>query len=312
MITVSNVDPVIVDFASDATFADKAEEGEPVHILASFTDVGTLDTHSAVVDWGDGSPLENVTVNQGAGFGTVTGSHAYATGGIFTITVTLADDDLGTVQAQTIAVVTGIGINFGVLYIVGTNEDDQVAVNRVGSDRIRVHVDFVDEPHRTFDLSDIDSIIVYLCDGDDHASFATTVATPTVVHGGAGNDQLEANGELTVLLGHDGDDRLIGRKGRNILIGGDGNDRLVGGKGEDVLIGGSTDIDADDVALLDLLATWGDSVSDYPARAALIDALFTVSDDGDEDLSTGSSGLDLYYSGIGDILNDRRAEELVL
>jgi hypothetical protein len=49
---VNNVDPVITALASDATFADKAEEGETVTVSGAFTDVGTLDTYIASIDWG--------------------------------------------------------------------------------------------------------------------------------------------------------------------------------------------------------------------------------------------------------------------
>ena len=79
-LTVNNLAPVIGAFASDATFDDKAEEGEPVNIVGTFTDVGVLDTHTAVVDWGDGSALEIVAVNQGAGSGTIEGNSRVCSG----------------------------------------------------------------------------------------------------------------------------------------------------------------------------------------------------------------------------------------
>ena len=221
-LTVFNVDPVITSFVSDATFEDKAEEGEPVNIVAAFTDVGTLDTHTAVVDWGDGSPLEVVTVNQGAGFGTVTGSHAYAAGGVYVITLTLTDDDTGTDMDTTLAVVTGVGLNNGVLYVVGSAEDDQVHVNQTGNGTTKVHASFISETFRTFDSASVDKVIAYLCDGDDHMTIANQITTPAVIHGGAGNDHLHAGGGANVLLGDEGDDMLVGQGGRNILVGGGG------------------------------------------------------------------------------------------
>lgn len=63
--------------------------------LGSFTDPGTLDTHTATVNWGDGTPTENVTVNQSNGSGTLDASHHYADNGLYTVTVVLRDDDYG-------------------------------------------------------------------------------------------------------------------------------------------------------------------------------------------------------------------------
>ena len=51
--------------------------------------------------------MEAIAVNQNAGSGTVQGSHAFAAGGIYTITVTLTDDDTGIDTAMTTAIITG-------------------------------------------------------------------------------------------------------------------------------------------------------------------------------------------------------------
>ena len=56
-----------------------------------FTDAGTLDTHSATVNWGDGSALSDV----GAVAGGFSRSHTYAAAGTFTITACVTDDDGG-------------------------------------------------------------------------------------------------------------------------------------------------------------------------------------------------------------------------
>ena len=311
VLTVNNVDPVITDFVSDATFDDKAEEGDTVNISGSFTDVGTLDTHSAVVDWGDGSATEAITVVQGAGFGTISGSHIYTAGGVYTITVTLTDDDTGTDTDDTLAVVTGVGLNNGVLYIVGSNVDDMVMVEQTGTGLTAVHADFVPEPVRTFATADIDRIITYLCDGDDHMTIAGSVVTPIVVHGGDGNDHLHSGGSLAALLGEGGDDRLIGQSGRNVLIGGTGSDSLLGGSEQDVLIGGTTSSDSDDDALFGLLDTWGDTSTDYAARAIAFGALLDVFDDGEEDTLNGAGNLDLLYEGVLDVLRAVKKLETV-
>ncbi len=88
IITVSNAAPM-VDAGADQT----ANEGDTVGFSATFTDAGSADTHTATIDWDDGSPIETGTVNETNGSGTVTGDHIYADNGTYTVHVTVADDD---------------------------------------------------------------------------------------------------------------------------------------------------------------------------------------------------------------------------
>jgi PKD repeat protein len=69
------------------------EVGVSMAASASFTDPGTADTHTAEWDWGDGSQPEAGTVTQGAGFGSVADSHIYAEPGVYTIRLTVTDND---------------------------------------------------------------------------------------------------------------------------------------------------------------------------------------------------------------------------
>ena len=301
-VNIENVDPVIVDFSSDATFENKAEEGETVNVLAKFTDVGMLDTHVAEVDWGDGE-IELVTVNQGVMSGTVTGRHEYTSGGIYTITVTLTDDDTGTATADTTAVVTGVGLNDGVLYLIGTSGNDGVSINGFKKEFLKVHATFIPDDFRTFHTADVGKIVAYLCEGDDEFEISRHVATPVIIHAGAGDDFVGAGAGPAVLLGDQGNDTLIGNAHRSILIGGLGRDRLIGGKDEDVLIGGTTAQDQDDNALMAALAAWNSS-DVYSDRVAAIDALVAVHDDQENDKLTGSSGRDLWFAGLTDDLTD--------
>jgi hypothetical protein len=99
-VTVENVAPVVV-----AGIDQEINEGETLSLdPATFTDPGTADTHEANIDWGDGdtdSTMDEVTAltlteptfGEGASDGTVSGSHVYDTSGVYTVTVTVIDDD---------------------------------------------------------------------------------------------------------------------------------------------------------------------------------------------------------------------------
>jgi PKD repeat protein len=67
------------------------DEGSSVDISATFSDADIDDTHTATIDWGDGSPPEDGTLSETDGSGTVAGSHTYVDNGSYTATVTVSD-----------------------------------------------------------------------------------------------------------------------------------------------------------------------------------------------------------------------------
>ncbi len=91
-VTINNVPPTV---SVDEFTSWPIYPGEIVTFTASFTDPGVLDTHTATIDWGDGT-AEAGLVNQRAGGGTASGSHAYADDGAFTVEVCVTDDEGGT------------------------------------------------------------------------------------------------------------------------------------------------------------------------------------------------------------------------
>jgi hypothetical protein len=100
-VTVGNLSPTI-DAGADQT----VKGGDMVNLApATFTDKGSLDIHTAPINWGDGAPVEAGTVTEtpygppgsttGVS-GTVSGSHTYGSAGTYTVEVCVADDDGGT------------------------------------------------------------------------------------------------------------------------------------------------------------------------------------------------------------------------
>ena len=77
---------------------DPVEVGTPVTASASFTDPGLLDTHTASIDWGDGTSSTGL-VSEVDGSGSVSGSHAYTVAGVYLVTLTVTDKDGGIGQA---------------------------------------------------------------------------------------------------------------------------------------------------------------------------------------------------------------------
>ncbi len=89
-VTVDNVVPT-VDAGSD----QEVYLGQGVFLdSVIFSDTGMQDTHTATIDWGDGS-VEDGTVSESNGSGTVSGSHIYTNIGSYVVTVTITDDDYG-------------------------------------------------------------------------------------------------------------------------------------------------------------------------------------------------------------------------
>jgi uncharacterized protein len=96
---VSDHDPVIVGLdlknyppeLEDITVTPNlAAINTSVSASVPFTDPDKLDTHTATWDWGDGSTSAGA-VAESDGAGTISGNHAYATPGVYTVTVTVYD-----------------------------------------------------------------------------------------------------------------------------------------------------------------------------------------------------------------------------
>jgi Ca2+-binding RTX toxin-like protein len=84
---------------------------------------------------------------------------------------------------------------------------------------------------KIFNRADVRAIeIVGLGNGD---FLSSTADVPSLLDGGAGNDELRGGPANDRLLGKDGNDRLLGNAGDDLLDGGLGTDHMDGGSGAD-------------------------------------------------------------------------------
>lgn len=94
-VTVLNLPPAVGQITAPV---DPIQVTTTVAVSAGFTDPGVLDTHTAIWDWGD-SGTSAGTVIETNGSGTVSGSHAYATPGVYTVRLTVTDKDGGSAES---------------------------------------------------------------------------------------------------------------------------------------------------------------------------------------------------------------------
>jgi DNA/RNA endonuclease G (NUC1)/PKD repeat protein len=104
-VQVANAAPVITSFTTPAV---PTSTGAQVTATVAFTDVGSADTHTALIAWGDGT-----TSAAAVAAGQASATHAYATTDFYTITVTVTDDDGGSAtRASSVLVVYDAGAGF--------------------------------------------------------------------------------------------------------------------------------------------------------------------------------------------------------
>ncbi|MBN2292102.1 MAG: hypothetical protein JXM70_06735 [Pirellulales bacterium] len=312
-VVVNNVAPQLGSVSVTPWIADDGI----VTLVGDIIDPGTQDTFDLTVNWGDGD-IETFDYVEGSEDFLL--SHQYLESGLFTVELTLSDDDTGAHVALDQARVTGAAVHDGELQIIGTITDDNVVVGKLWCGQIVVIADFLPGCLHLarFDAAGIERIDVVLGDGDDHAVVAANVYLPTKLDGGFGDDFLKGGSGDDILVGGNGLDLLVGGPGRDLLIGGRDCDRIVGNRDDDILISGYSVFDANDAALMAIMAEWT-SGRDYGTRidnlrgvgsgdrengdffligqnSDAFDPAATILDDDARDVLTGGSGLDWFLA----------------
>jgi len=105
-VTVNNVTPTATIDSVVSPTPGLILPGDVLTFTGSFTDPGWLDTHIARFDWGDGIPESFFDVFMSP----FSATHAYAEPGIYTVTLTVEDDD-GGISAIVTTTITVISAN---------------------------------------------------------------------------------------------------------------------------------------------------------------------------------------------------------
>lgn len=270
---------LLVDHDSPAA---PARPGRTVTIRGVLADIDVSDRHAVTVRWGDGSPDAAffAAEDDPSAAARFLASHAFAQGGVYTITVTVDDQHGGRIVAEKSVFVTGRRLIDGVLQIVGADCDDQIRLEQVGSsnngflqvefhsshcsaddhyeeqdcddgqedDHEGDHEEDESEEHdggrekRTarYRLRDVTRVEIYGGDGDDLVDLSD-VLVPARIEGADGDDELRGGAGDDLIFGGAGDDRAYGGTGNDGLFGGAGDDRLEGDAGDDRLMGDDGD-----------------------------------------------------------------------
>jgi ELWxxDGT repeat protein/VCBS repeat-containing protein len=286
----------------------------------TINDSGTTGTNSVTVVGTTGAD----TITESGSQVTVNNSAAITIGsGVTSLTVDSGGGSGDTFTATGTPTVTPTVTGVSSAVVSGTAGDDKIQIKQGGpSGRVTVWVNGA----LVGTYSPTGRLVVHGLAGNDDIQADGNVAIPLWLYGDGGNDRLKGGSGNNVLLGGDGDDLLVGGSNRDILIGGRGADRLVGNAEDDILIAGYTLFDADAAALGAILEVWSDPTLSYQQRvgaltttgvgadqAVKLDAS-TVSDDGAQDVLTGTSGQDWFLAnvsggGVSDKLTDLSAAE---
>ncbi|MCA9259634.1 MAG: hypothetical protein KDA61_10565, partial [Planctomycetales bacterium] len=307
----ANDAPSIVGLTSSNPDVDNKSEDGRVSISGLFSDIDASDAHRVTVDWGDGSAPEQIGVDEG--LETFAGEHEYAAGGLYTISVSLDDGNGGTVSATTTAAVQGIGVVDGTLFVIGTNDRDNVYIDNKNVwegeghwwqwwkegdwvEKIRVYGKFGDSHFdELYDPADIVRVHVIVCDGNDDVHVHNGIELPVTVDAGAGHDDVRTGQGDDVVNAGSGNDQVWTGAGNDTVEGGAGNDKIYTDGGHDMV-----------VDLQGANRIWAGSGDDTVATGNGDDVVYTadghdtIIDSGGDNRIHSGSGNDTVIAGAGD------------
>jgi len=146
---------------------------------------------------------------------------------------------------------------------------------------------------------DISQFVIETAGGNDQVFIDPSVATPSYVLGGVGDDTIVGGSAADTLTGAAGKDRIDGGLGNDLVNGSGGNDRVGGGAGADRVYGGDGNDFLDGGTSGDRL--FGGSGIDVLVGGNGNDFLHSL--DGQTDTLHGDAGTDTAEEDPQDVLN---------
>jgi Ca2+-binding RTX toxin-like protein len=141
-----------------------------------------------------------------------------------------------------------------VLYVRGTEGNDQIEVTEDGEGLIQVKVNGETRAYTGVTAVRLDALggndvvrlrgltvdsLVEAGDGNDRVDASAVQIARVELRGGRGNDDLRGGKQDDRILGGEGNDTLRGGAGDDWIEGGEGQDNLFGDAGADILLGGA-------------------------------------------------------------------------
>jgi len=299
--------PEIAGLQAEVSGPASGVRGQPLTFVLAASDPsapGESSDFRFTVDWGDGSPAEEIRGPSG-----VEVTHVFVDSGEFNIQVVARpadeqEDAVASEPAYHAVTITAVALQDDPLHdgqqmlvVGGTAGNDRLVLNT--SRGVKVLIGGKNQGS----FLPTSRIVVYGQAGHDNIQLAGSLRLSAWLYGGDGNDRLSGGKGSDLLFGGPGNDRLLGKQGNDLMVGGQGRDQLVGHPGDDILVAGDLSWEDSETDLQEIMDVWAGPGGNATTRMAQLADRFVadehVMDDAEPDRLTGSAGWDWFFYDVG-------------